>query len=220
VRIGVDLSATMRWPAEGETPVATPPASKGEIALRVALNLAHLHLRMGDLVELWVVGTERAAAPERLLKPRSPADVLAAFDRLGARGYCRAEALAELDPAPFAARDVDCAFWIGDALSGADFGAFLGQGKRSLLVHVLSSLETDIGWIEGATSYFDEGAGRKEYQGQVLRHRDNYLKHLAGWKQKLESKQRRRGGAYVQVTDKTRVATFHQAAYGFISGRA
>lgn len=221
VRVGLDLSTTMRWPRSGE-PLAEPPPPKAEIAVRVAFNLAHMHLRMGDLVDIWCVEDEAqgGGVPDRCFRPRSPADLVTAFSRLEAQGFAEGQGLVDFASQRWEPRDVDAAFWVGDALSSADFGGFLAQGRRSMLLHVLSSLETDIGWIQGTTSYFDAGLGVREYQGQVLRQRDNYARRLADWQRELQSRQAQRGGDYLTLTDKTSVAAFHQAVQAFIQERA
>lgn len=219
VLIGLDLSETMQWPLP-DAPFSDAPVTKAEIALRVAFNVAHLHLRMGDLVELWAVADGKSPAPDRRFAPRSPADLVSSFARIEAEKFGHDAALFDFeprDPAAMRSKPFDCVFWVGDALSTADHATFLGLGKRSLLLHVLSSLELNIDWVEGTTSYFDEGVGRKEYQGQVLRHRDNYAKHLAGWQQKLAAKQRRRGGDYVTLSDKTPVSAYQQALSTFFT---
>ena len=219
VRIGLDLSETMRWPQVGE-PLPAPPVTKAEIAIRVAFYLAHMHLRMGDLVEIWLLTGVQAELPDRRLAPRSPADLVSAFARIESDAFASDVGLSDFMPVTYSERDVDATFWVGDGLSRADFGAFLATGRRSMMLHVLSSLEMDINWTDGATSYFDEGVGRKEYQGQVLKHRENYAKHLAHWRDSLKTRQQRLGGDYVTLTDETKVATFHQALASFIKERA
>lgn len=213
VLLVADLSETMCWPT-GEL-LARTGVTKAEVALRVALNLAAAHVRMGDLVELWFVLAADAALPRNLLKPRSPVDLTTAFERLAAAAFSP-EAYATLgQPGIFEARPRDLAFWIGDGLGAGDYAAVLELGRRNFFLQVLSSLELDIGWVEGDTSYFDEGLARKEYQGQVLKHRDNYAKHLAGWRQKLESRQRRRGGEFLTVSDRTEVDQYQAALAAF-----
>lgn len=215
ILIGLDLSETMNWPVEKYT--AELPATKAEVATRIALNLAHVHLRMGDLVEIWAVTDPKTKVPSLVTKPRSPSDVVTGFNRMHDARFSVEAIVAEFGPADPEDRPRDCAFWVGDTLSGADFGAFLKRGRRSFLLHVLSSLELGIDWIDGDTSYFDEGMGRKEYQGQVLRHRDNYQKHLAHWRAKLEQKMHKGGGEYLTVSDATAIAQYHLTLSNFLA---
>lgn len=219
IRIGLDVSETMCWPIPGE-PLPTPPVTKTEVAVRVAFNLAHMHLRMGDLVEIWLIQNEKQTLPEQRFMPRSPADLVSAFNRIEIGQFGGKVAFADFALHPYVEREVDAVFWVGDGLSLADFDAFLSQGRRSMMLHVLSSLELDIAWTDNATSYFDEGVSRREYQGQVLRQDGNYAKHLAAWQQKLKSRQQMRGGDYVTLTDMTKVALFHQTLAAFIQERA
>jgi hypothetical protein len=226
VAVVLDVSETMQWPTAGLPAPEPLPVAKAEVAARVALNLAHLHLRMGDLVELWLVHGASDARPSRRLAPRSPSDVVGLFERWLAAGFAPA-GVAETFPEGSGvqsgkgaglkggARGPDSAFWVGDCLGTADWHGWLGTARRSVLVHVLSSLELDIRWIQDQSSYFDEGAGKKEYQGAVLRSRENYAKHLAGWRGKLAARQKKRGGEYVCVSDATAIAQFHQALSHF-----
>lgn len=215
ILIGLDLSETMNWPVEKYTPEL--PVTKAEVATRLALNLAHVHLRMGDLVEIWAVTDPKTKVPSLVTKPRSPSDVVTGFNRMHDARFQVEAIVAEFGPAEPEDRPRDCAFWVGDTLSGADFNAFLKRGKRAFLLHVLSSLELGIGWIDGDTSYFDEGLGRKEYQGQVLRHRDNYQKHLTHWRTMLEQKMHKGGGEYLTVSDATKVAQYHLTLSNFLA---
>lgn len=215
ILIGLDLSETMHWPVERYKDQM--PVTKAEVATRVALNLAHVHLRMGDLVEIWAVTDPKTRVPSLVAKPRSPSDVVTGFNRIHQAGFAVDAISQEFGPAEPDERPRDCAFWVGDTLSNADFGQFLKRGKRSFLLHVLSSLELDIAWIDGDTSYFDEGMGKKEYQGQVLRHRDNYQKHLAAWRGKLERRMHKAGGEYLTVSDATKVAQYHLTLSNFLA---
>ena len=109
---------------------------------------------------------------------------------------------------------------MGDGLSNGAFGPILGQGKRSFFWHVLSSLEENVDWVDGDTSYFDVGVVRKEYQGSVLKFRDNYKKHLEGWKAKLAARQRRRLGEYMTLSDQTSIRAYHDALMDFLRSKA
>ncbi len=215
ILIGLDLSETMNWPVEKYK--AEMPATKAEVATRIALNLAHVHLRMGDLVEIWAVSDPNTRIPSLVTKPRSPSDVVTGFNRMHQAGFTVESIMAEFGPAEPEKKPRDCSFWVGDTLSNADFDQFLKRGKRGFLLHVLSTLELGIDWIDSDTSYFDEGMGRKEYQGQVLRHRDNYQKHLDTWRSKLERRMHMDGGEYLTVSDGTAIAQYHLTLSNFLA---
>lgn len=218
VAIALDAGETMRWPPEGlELPRdrGAPPPAKAEVALRVAMNVAHLHLRMGDIVELWLVGDDKKAKLSSLLRPRSPVDLVAAFERIAAAGFTHEALSSEFRPAEPDDRRRDLAVWVGDGLGPGDHQTFLNSGKRQLFLHVLSSLELDVNWVEGDTSYFDEGRERREYQGQVLTHRSNYVNSLARWREKLRTTLQARGGEYLLLSDRTGIAEFQAGIQSF-----
>lgn len=219
ILIVVDLSETMRWPRPGE-PLKEVPCAKAEVALRVAMNLAHVHLRLGDFVEIWAVCDGKMPRPNRVLKPRTLADVSLAFGRLLAKRFSEEACMQEFSPRVFDDQKRDVVFWVGDTLSEAAFGPVLGQGRRSFLWHVLSSLEEKVDWVDADTSYFDSGSVRKEYQGTVLRYRDNYKRHLDAWKQKLATRQRRRMGEYMLIADDTSIRAYHDALMEFLRSKS
>lgn len=219
ILIVVDLSETMHWPRPGE-PLESVPCTKAEVALRLALNLAHVHLRLGDFVEIWAVSDGKSKRPSQVFIPRTQSDVTLAFARLAGAHFDLAQCQSEFAPREFEDRKRDVVFWVGDGLSAAEFGAVLGCGRRSFFWHVLSSLEENVDWVDSDTSYFDVGVTRKEYQGAVLKSRDNYKKHLAGWKKKLASRQRRRLGEYMDVSDQTAIRSYHDALMYFLCAKA
>ncbi len=207
VRIAFDVSETMQWPT-ADVPVSPLPVSKAEIAARVAFHLAHLHLKMGDQVELWLVDDGAAKLPTAKAGARGTADLMQAFAQVSAKNFAKAAFAAAFAPTPHDPRPVDLAFYVGDGLGAAETLHFVKSAKRFLWLHTLSSLETETFWIEGDTTYFDEGAGRREYQGQALRHRDNYLRNLEQWRLKLSADVVKAGGSYCLITDKTKVSSY------------
>jgi hypothetical protein len=220
ILIVVDISETMLWPRPGE-PLRDSPPAKAEIALRVALNLAHAHLQLGDFVEIWALSGGKALLPDRVFVPRTLSDLTMAYGRLAAHGFSKEASEQEFSQQVFEdQKKRDVVFWVGDGLSSGAFGPILGQGKRSFFWHVLSSLEENVDWVDGDTSYFDVGTVRKEYQGSVLKYRDNYKKHLEGWKAKLAARQRRRLGEYMALSDQTTIRAYHDALMEFLRSKA
>lgn len=226
VRVVLDQTPTMLWPTpDVPSPVPLPP-QKAEVAVRVALHVAYMHLKMGDLVEVRLVSEDEAkkgtktVVQSNVLKPRSPVDLVSAFERMSLGQFGQEAVRHEFKPDTNEPRPADCVFWIGDALGPNKHMQALALGRRQVLVHVLSSLERAIDWVEGDTSYFDEGASahlhRKEYQGQVLRHRENYVRHLAAWQGRLAKELMGTGGVYLPVTDRTAIAELHAGLQEFI----
>ena len=201
VRIVLDASETMQWPRShlGET---SQVVSKAEVAARCALNLAYLHQRVGDLVEIWPLLPGKTSL-DQALRPRSSMEIISLCDRL-LETDCDPQVLAAAGRAePEPERRVDLVYWVGDALSVLDPLARLTKGRGAVMIHVLSSLETDVTWVEGETSYFDDEILTKEYQGQMLQVKHSYRDSLERWRSGLEQKVRTAGGEYGFVTDQT-----------------
>jgi hypothetical protein len=221
VLIGLDLTQTMRWP-EPHMPRAALPPTKYEVALRVALNVAHMHLSMGDLVTFWLLADASKAVPDLTIKLRSPSDVMGVFHRVAVEHFSVESLTKQCVQAPFDPRQHDVAFWVGDGLGDADVRRFLSHAQRGCFLHVLSSLELNIDWIEDNTAYFDAGTptvALKEYQGQVLRQRDNYRKHMDAWLGKWDKRLAKAGGAHLTLSDQTPIGAFKQALTAFITER-
>jgi hypothetical protein len=221
VMIAVDLAPSMQWPA-GHLQAArleTVPPPKAEIALRTALYAAHAHLKRGDVVELWLRHDEHDPRPQRRLGPRSPSDIVSLFNRLHLADFavdaCVNEFFARQLPEPRRRFAADVTMWVGDCLGEADVFGFLELGKRKSLLHILSSLELDISWLQGDVAYCDEvpAAARepdKEYLGQWLQQDARYDRGLLQWRDRLMAKVKSRGGVYVGLSDATRIALFTQ----------
>jgi hypothetical protein len=204
--IGIDLSETMQWPLADLTRTQVP--SKAEIATRVGLNLAHLHLRMGDLVELWLFDDGSQEKPKYRAKPRSPSDIVSIFERVRSQGFSVADMKTDFNEHIYQSKKSNIAIFIGDGLGAADYCHFLAPGVRSVMFHLLSSMEIDLNWIEDDTSYFDEGLNKREYQGSVLKHGQGYQTQLRKWMGKVEGKLRKQGSTWMQITDRTGIAAY------------
>jgi len=218
VLIGIDASETMQWPTkEVPQPVA---ATKAEVAWRLGLHLAYQHLRMGDQVEVWLLTQDQASHPDLVFKPRRGGEVIALHEQLVGTGFAVGMLGQEFHAADFSAAKRDRVFWLGDALGAAKAAEILAIGKRSLFVHVLSSLELSTDWLTADTSYFDQETGRdlREYQGPVLKQSGNYQTQITAWCDGLKSRQLQRGGDYLRVTEVTATSAYLAALGDFIQG--
>jgi hypothetical protein len=208
ILIGIDVSETMQWPNADVLRVASAGVpSKAEIALRVGFNLAHIHLRMGDLVEIWLF-TDNSRKPRYRAKPRAPSDVVSLFERIRTAAFTVAEMQNAFNDEAFQEKTSDVAIFVGDGLGSADFATFLASGGRAYMWHLLSSLETDLSWIEDATSYFDEGENKREYQGTVLKHGDGYSRQLQAWMTRIDRTLKKQGAVRFQISDRTGIAVY------------
>jgi hypothetical protein len=199
--IVVDLSETMLWP-RGFSFASNLP-TKAEVALRVGLALVHMHLRAGDHVAMGVVhgpGLEPRSA-ESWIRFRSPADAVNVFDHLQHGSFQLEVILDAVTKGWMPTGRFDTAWWIGDGLGSGDFVSFLEGSSCAVLLHILSSLESDISWIKGSASYFDEWREPKEYQGDTLR--SQYADSIGRWRAKMEAQVTRLGATYGHITDKT-----------------
>lgn len=208
ILIGIDVSETMQWPDRDVLIAAgSQVPTKAEIALRVGFNLAHLHLKMGDIVELWLF-TGAGKLPMLRAKPRSASDVVSVFERIRAGGFSVEEMKTDFSDQAFQEKSSDVAIFVGDGLGDADFTQFLASGNRAYMWHLLSSLETDLSWTQDATSYFDEGVNKREYQGNVLKHGDGYSRQLRDWMGRIDKKLKQQGAVRFAISDRTGIAVY------------
>ena len=233
--IGVEASTTMAWPTQDVIAAIvrkglTLPPPKIEVALRVALNLAWIHLRQGDLVEIWIKTDSKSAkvgsAPanelrswfNRRIKLRSPSDAITLFSRVvdlpdenqAAKGHAIVEALIDASVEDACAREkADVCYLLGDALGELEYSRFYSIGRFFAFCHVLSSLEADISWIQNQTSYFDESAVLKEHQGESLLWKDSYSSGLEKWILKTQKAVGNVNGHYLLVNEKSSIDFLH-----------
>src|SRR5690606_2983223 len=155
VRIVLEAGPTMLWPTP-ETPVPKNESAvtKLETAARVAFHLAHLHLRMGDLVTIWLIDDEKKKEPNLAFTPRSPSDLVSGFEALVARGFSREELAYEFREIPYTRKRCDLMWWIGDALSGVSFPDLASDALTAAMVQTLSFFETTTTWLDNDISYF------------------------------------------------------------------
>ena len=163
---------------------------------------------MGDLVEIWLFDDGNDEKPKYRAKPRSPSDIVSIFERVRSQGFSAAEMKSEFNEHVYQSRKSNIAIFIGDGLGVADYCGFLALGVRSVMFHLLSSMEIDLNWIEDDTSYFDEGLNKREYQGSVLKHGQGYQAQLRAWMGKIEAKLRKQGSTRMQITDRTGIAAY------------
>jgi|GEM_PF-1216540 len=216
VVIGLEATTSMAWPTQEvgaslvKRGVAVPP-SKIEIATRLALNLAWIHLRQGDLVEIWFA-TGEGTWFSRRAKLRSPSDAVTFFNRVlpvgGQPGMI--DALVDASSPDQCARErADLTYLIGDGLEAFNYQQFYAIGRNFAFCHLLSSLEADVSWAQNQTSYFDDSRVLKEHQGESLRWKDNYRRGLERWMRRLQTEVEMVGGHYLLMNESTPIDYFH-----------
>jgi hypothetical protein len=209
IRICLDVSETMVWPAKDfSAPKQGYVPTKRELAIRLALNLANIHLRLGDVVDIWLLADGKKRESELKFHPRSSSEVLGFYEFVERASFREDVINARFQKADISRTKADICYWVGDGLGNGDYSGFLELGRRKLLIHTLSSLELDIDWIQGDICYFDEALGGKEYLGQVLNFNQNYLNGLKEWTSRLHKRLNEDSGGYLLATDKTSIASY------------
>ena len=209
VRVCLDISETMVWPAEGHSgPEQSGIPTKKEIAIRLALNLANIHLRIGDTVDIWLLNDGKKRHVDLKFHPRSSSEVLGFYAFAQNANFSQDVINARFNQVDPSQSKADICYWVGDGLGNGDYSSFLDLGRRKLLIHTLSSLETDISWTQNDVCYFDEALGGKEYLGQVLNFKQNYLNGLKEWTSRLHKRLLEDSGGYLLATDKTSIASY------------
>jgi hypothetical protein len=210
VMIFLEIGPSMEWPDQSALDIGkdftTFRGQKLELALRVALHIAHLHGRLGDFVSLWFFLDDNgdSSKPETLdtgIKIKSPADLVAIFQRLEHAGFSREALLKELSPIEFIKNRVHVAYWIGDGLSTNPFDDYLQLADRAAFIHTLSDLELDISWIDKSIAYFDNSIAKKEYLGQTLTHKSSYLRQFGKWQNRLRKILKGLSGHYFHASE-------------------
>ncbi|MFK7872846.1 MAG: DUF58 domain-containing protein [Oligoflexales bacterium] len=200
IRIGVDQSSTMQFHGKSKSGV-----SKQEIGLRIALNLSHIHLEMGDLVEVWIV-KEDAAWPDIRYRPRSPSDIVGLYQHL-IRDRFSSESVPGIKSNPVNQK-VDQTYWVGDLLGESPFQGFLETGKKSCAFQVMHQDEIDITWLKKEDCYFDQLINDKEFTGEKLK--NSYKQQLEEWFLDKEKQIKDIKGLYYRVTDTTSLKDYFQ----------
>ena len=98
---------------------------------------------------------------------------------------------------------------MSDGLGECHLNWFLTQNRHVRFVHILSSLEEQVDWLEDDVCYYDSYQERIEYLGSVLRSSEDYSFCLREWKDNLKDFFEKNGGSYQSVTEKTLICQFH-----------
>ena len=200
VRIGIDLSDSMKFSG-----VHRRSCAKQEVALRVALNLAHIHLDCGDLVEVWIVH-QGELKPKQRYRPRSPSDVVGIFEQMKSSNFDDRFLLGrKSDPEN---QKSDQVYWVGDLLGEGDVKSFLNSGKRGCVFQTLHSDELDVDWLEPKDCYFDHGVELKEFTGEKLKL--EYSQQIKQWLESQEVKFTQIPWAYKLISNKTKIIDYFQ----------
>ena len=220
--IVVDIADTMRWPEPEAVKThgdIDPVSQKIEVAIRIALYLAHAHLTMGDLVTIACVNGAREI--QMKWSPRSAGDVLGMYELCVKRGFFEGIKSLMIETNQVAA-SFDVVWMLSDflgqsdlpeaqkLLNVSDWPAMQLSARHFRLIHLFSCLESNSQWMSGATSYRDEAQGNKVYLGDQLKQENQWHDQIDAWKSKVRSAAKLKGGAYLAIDDRTKVGDlFH-----------
>ncbi|MCX6127023.1 MAG: DUF58 domain-containing protein [Proteobacteria bacterium] len=204
----IDCGKSMKWPGAEDRKSLTEEfeqiVSKFELAIRIGLWLTHSHLVSGDSVECWL--RSDGLEPSMRWRPRSPSDVIAVFS---ACELSLSERLPDFFiEVPWNHPRSDLLWLLTDGLDPWKFEDVAQSSRKSQLLHILSSLETDVAWMDDETCYLVQEPTRKDYMGLQLKSGTDYQDRVAKWRSDLEKRIRNLSGDYFLATDKTAVGLF------------
>jgi len=228
VLVVFDAGPSLQWPTKSELDLhggVDRAAQKIDIAIRLALYLAHAHLTVGDAVTIGCIDNKGNVSKGWM--PKSPADVLRVYEACRAQGF-----LAGLNSFMLNVNLPSTRFDVGWLLTdflGEEFVkemrtlsspsdsvgkvfkthvSRLVPSKILRVIHVFSWLEDSNQWMDGATSYRDESLGLKVYMGDQLKSSSVWSEQVKDWGAKIRLSVKELGGNYLAVNDKTAVADF------------
>ena len=209
IRVVLDCGDAMNWPdSDSRAALPFPVPTKIELATRVALNLAFLHMRMGDIVRIHVHDGS-VGEPHLMLRVPTASEALRIYESLSAKRFERDALIGECMDVPALRSQADICYWVSDALGRANSATAAPTSRFLKLVHVLTSLEINTEWLDGEFCYFDHFRDKKEYLGSALKLGGTYQRQIAKWQTGLREGLRQAGHGYQIVTEKTPIRVFH-----------
>lgn len=199
----LDCRSSMIWPSsEVKVDGGAHPhsqCSKLEAAVRLYFTLATAALMSGDQVSAWVIAEE--ALPNAVFTLRNINECRTFFDHIQGYHFDRSRILDLVHPQTFDSVRCDIGIWLSDFINGPACDPFFRSVRRPLGIHLLSSLETDITWLQPMTSYFDPIPEMTEYLGIELQETMSYAAQLAAWQNRLRQQFERHDGHYLLCTE-------------------
>ena len=202
-----DSSDNMHWPNKNVLPLESHIPTKFELAVRIALNLAHIHIRMGDqvsLVHLNQQGTYRS------MSPKYSHEILSIFEQLAHKNFLPAHMDDYFKHEYQLDKKQDKVYWISDTLNHSPDETILAQSRSCSLLHTLSSLELDISWMKDQNNYYSVHKQKKEFVGKDLKKNMMYDQKLKKWIHHISHKIRQYQGKHHIMSDLTPLHEYFQ----------
>lgn len=193
VCILLDARSTLHWPEERTT--VEKVSTKWEIALRIYFHIATLHIKLGDRVSLYLCnGNEEV----RRVFYSGLQDIRSIYEDLNDNNFSEEILSSHLEFADIDLSQMNLTYLISDCLSSNSLTESHDETVR--LIHVLSSMEVNIDWMNDSKCYFDYATNKLEFLGKNLKKSQNYQPKLESW---LLSIRKEYDDRYILVTDKT-----------------
>lgn len=203
IKILFDLSSTLYWPNSTDDQVV----SKLEVSIRVVLHLAYHHLKKGDVVDL-IVCRNNAGRECDKIEVTSAYDVFLLFKQFGS-DFSDFNLKGSAYSLKFnQSVSYDETYIISDMLSDFNLEEVLGTSKYHRLLHILSSKEIDIDWVDDEVCYFDETAAKIEFHGSYLKRKSDYATAINNWMNQVKQNFSKLNRHYLLITDKTPIDVY------------
>ena len=203
VKIIVDLSPTMNWPSDADCArFSFDVKTKQEVAFRLALNMAYRHASGGDFVDIVLIGS----AEPKIVRVKSPSEMQIIFSSFLKKGFSK-EIL--LDYAISSELKTERRYLIEYLIS--DLIGFLPEthfsdAKHKFVLHLLSSLEVGIDWVDSKAKYAESHSSKVEYDGSTIA--KQYPNELNRWRVKIKDSCKNNGLSYIGINDSTSIFEF------------
>ncbi|MBC61192.1 MAG: hypothetical protein CMP11_01950 [Zetaproteobacteria bacterium] len=196
-----DLNSSMNWPDNDTLQIIKKKnIKKSELALRVSLNVAFLHLKAGNNIELYLLFDNE----QKSCKFSSPTEVLTLFKILTSKDFSYKEIFRTSRKKNNLNKKPIFSYIISDGLNNIS-SKIHRESKKSFFIHTLHSFEKNIEWLNEKKSYFDSFIEKKELLGSTLRRNNYYNNKLNEWSNNIKKNVFIKGGQYFQIQEDTSI---------------
>lgn len=218
ILVVIDGAPSMFWPdAEVNSKLPWPALSKWEVAVRVAFHLSYSHARAGDLLSLVFLDGDNTWR----LGLRHQGDAITYFHSLKQDGFNKsalAEILKACEPCHLDWTAYDRRILISDMLDEKKKLTQDCVSSASTLLHCLSPFELKSDWFREEVNYFEQSGVPIELPGRYLTAEQRYQTTIDNWRRDLETTFTQAGGAYLCMSEHSRISDLHQFLMHAIEG--
>lgn len=201
VTIQVDLSPTMLFPIDLQ--IEDLPPTKQEIALRIALNLAHIHLQSSDLVQLQF---NDKSIHQIQLKSLDAVAVL--YQSLSNSSFRQPTDSIAKNANKNSIANTDILYYISDCLDAKRIPKHTLKKPLLCVFQVLSSLELSSHWLEKTVHYQTVDRTEKKLPGSLLLKKKYYENTVSKFIDNLKKGFQSRGAAFFPAHDQVTISQY------------